>query len=76
MSRPLPLTPPFLPPTYGVLKSLLENPLKLPLAHDDGEASPGSPDPFPHRSPFQLRNGGPRPDIAGFILILCGPPRR
>ncbi|XP_040386284.1 hepatic leukemia factor isoform X3 [Cygnus olor] len=35
MSRPLPLTPPFLPPTYGVLKSLLENPLKLPLAHDD-----------------------------------------
>lgn len=41
MSRPLPLNPPFLPPTYGVLKSLLENPLKLPLAHEDGEASPG-----------------------------------
>ncbi|NXW41595.1 HLF factor, partial [Nyctiprogne leucopyga] len=35
MSRPLPLNPTFLPPTYGVLKSLLENPLKLPLAHDD-----------------------------------------
>ncbi|KAL2297754.1 hypothetical protein Nmel_016317, partial [Mimus melanotis] len=35
MSRPLPLNPPFLPPTYGVLKSLLENPLKLPLAHED-----------------------------------------
>lgn len=42
MSRPLPLNPTFLPPTYGVLKSLLENPLKLPLAHEDGEASPGS----------------------------------
>ncbi|XP_029870875.1 hepatic leukemia factor isoform X2 [Aquila chrysaetos chrysaetos] len=35
MSRPLPLNPTFLPPTYGVLKSLLENPLKLPLAHED-----------------------------------------
>ncbi|XP_075296920.1 hepatic leukemia factor isoform X1 [Opisthocomus hoazin] len=35
MSRPLPLNPSFLPPTYGVLKSLLENPLKLPLAHED-----------------------------------------
>uniref|UniRef100_A0A8C4WKK7 HLF transcription factor, PAR bZIP family member n=2 Tax=Gopherus evgoodei TaxID=1825980 RepID=A0A8C4WKK7_9SAUR len=35
MSRPLPLNPTFLPPTYGVLKSLLENPLKLPLNHED-----------------------------------------
>ncbi|XP_074870724.1 hepatic leukemia factor isoform X1 [Carettochelys insculpta] len=35
MARPLPLHPPFLPPTYGVLKSLLENPLKLPLHHED-----------------------------------------
>nr|XP_033818330.1 hepatic leukemia factor isoform X2 [Geotrypetes seraphini] len=31
MSRPLLLSSPFIPPTYGVLKSLLENPLKLPL---------------------------------------------
>lgn len=37
MARPLPLNPTFLPPTYGVLKSLLENPLKLPLHHEDGE---------------------------------------
>ncbi|XP_070793894.1 hepatic leukemia factor isoform X1 [Pituophis catenifer annectens] len=35
MARPLPLNPSFLPPTYGVLKSLLENPLKLPLHHED-----------------------------------------
>ncbi|KAH1182676.1 hypothetical protein KIL84_004168 [Mauremys mutica] len=35
MARPLPLNPTFLPPTYGVLKSLLENPLKLPLNHED-----------------------------------------
>ncbi|XP_078510540.1 hepatic leukemia factor isoform X1 [Lissotriton helveticus] len=29
--RPLSLSQAFLPPTYGVLKSLLENPMKLPL---------------------------------------------
>ncbi|XP_041829328.1 hepatic leukemia factor-like [Melanotaenia boesemani] len=36
MSRPpIPLNPGFLPPaTHGVLKSLLENPLKLPLRHE------------------------------------------
>ncbi|XP_061567161.1 HLF transcription factor, PAR bZIP family member a [Cololabis saira] len=36
MARPLPLNPTFLPPTHGVLKSLLENPLKLPFHHDEG----------------------------------------
>lgn len=36
MARPLPLNPAFLPPTHGVLKSLLENPLKLPFHHDEG----------------------------------------
>uniref|UniRef100_A0A452SJM2 HLF transcription factor, PAR bZIP family member n=1 Tax=Ursus americanus TaxID=9643 RepID=A0A452SJM2_URSAM len=35
MSRPLPLNPTFIPPPYGVLRSLLENPLKLPLHHED-----------------------------------------
>ncbi|XP_036428419.1 HLF transcription factor, PAR bZIP family member b [Colossoma macropomum] len=36
MSRPLTMNPTFLPPqTHGVLKSLLENPMKLPLHHDD-----------------------------------------
>ncbi|XP_018096030.1 hepatic leukemia factor isoform X2 [Xenopus laevis] len=35
MSRVLPLNSTFIPPTYGVLKSLLENPLKLPLHHED-----------------------------------------
>ncbi|KAM8946495.1 hepatic leukemia factor isoform 4-T4 [Pelodytes ibericus] len=35
MSRILPLNPTFIPPSYGVLKSLLENPLKLPLHHED-----------------------------------------
>ncbi|XP_018090615.1 hepatic leukemia factor isoform X2 [Xenopus laevis] len=35
MSRVLPLNPTFIPPTYGVLKSLLENPLKLPMHHED-----------------------------------------
>ncbi|XP_040922801.1 HLF transcription factor, PAR bZIP family member b isoform X1 [Toxotes jaculatrix] len=36
MSRhPIPLNPSFLPPaTHGVLKSLLENPMKLPLHHE------------------------------------------
>ncbi|XP_045924935.1 hepatic leukemia factor-like isoform X2 [Micropterus dolomieu] len=36
MSRhPIPLNPGFLPPaTHGVLKSLLENPMKLPLHHE------------------------------------------
>ncbi|XP_030629511.1 HLF transcription factor, PAR bZIP family member b isoform X1 [Chanos chanos] len=35
MSRPLPMNPTFLPPpTQGVLKSLLENPVKLPLHHE------------------------------------------
>ncbi|XP_029913475.1 HLF transcription factor, PAR bZIP family member a isoform X2 [Myripristis murdjan] len=38
MARPLPLNPTFLPPTHGVLKSLLENPLKLPFHHDEGFA--------------------------------------
>lgn len=33
--RPIPLNPSFLPPaTHGVLKSLLENPMKLPLHHE------------------------------------------
>uniref|UniRef100_A0A3Q2FLW3 HLF transcription factor, PAR bZIP family member a n=1 Tax=Cyprinodon variegatus TaxID=28743 RepID=A0A3Q2FLW3_CYPVA len=36
MARPLPLNPTFLPPTHGVLKSLLENPLKLPFHRDEG----------------------------------------
>ncbi|KAJ8399980.1 hypothetical protein AAFF_G00407100 [Aldrovandia affinis] len=36
MARPLPLNPTFLPPTHGVLKSLLENPMKLPLHHEEG----------------------------------------
>ncbi|XP_029102797.1 HLF transcription factor, PAR bZIP family member b isoform X1 [Scleropages formosus] len=36
MSRPLPINPTFLPPTHGVLKSLLENPMKLPLHHEEG----------------------------------------
>lgn len=37
MSRPLPINPTFLPPTHGVLKSLLENPMKLPFHHDEGK---------------------------------------
>ncbi|KAF4116395.1 HLF transcription factor, PAR bZIP family member a isoform X2 [Onychostoma macrolepis] len=36
MSRPLSINPTFLPPTHGVLKSLLENPMKLPFHHDEG----------------------------------------
>ncbi|XP_050959237.1 HLF transcription factor, PAR bZIP family member a isoform X2 [Labeo rohita] len=36
MSRPLPISSTFLPPTHGVLKSLLENPMKLPFHHDEG----------------------------------------
>ncbi|XP_051995772.1 HLF transcription factor, PAR bZIP family member a [Xyrauchen texanus] len=36
MSRPLPINSTFLPPTHGVLKSLLENPMKLPFHHDEG----------------------------------------
>ncbi|KAJ8345559.1 hypothetical protein SKAU_G00297520 [Synaphobranchus kaupii] len=36
MARPLPMNSTFLPPTHGVLKSLLENPLKLPFHHDEG----------------------------------------
>ncbi|XP_075998982.1 HLF transcription factor, PAR bZIP family member a [Genypterus blacodes] len=35
MARPLPINPTFLPPTHGVLKSLLENPLKLPFHHNE-----------------------------------------
>ncbi|KAI1884249.1 hypothetical protein AGOR_G00224500 [Albula goreensis] len=35
MARPLPINSTFLPPTHGVLKSLLENPLKLPFHHDE-----------------------------------------
>ncbi|XP_048847404.1 hepatic leukemia factor-like [Brienomyrus brachyistius] len=34
MARPL--NPTFLPPTHGVLKSLLENPMKLPFHHEEG----------------------------------------
>lgn len=41
MARPLPINPTFLPPTHGVLKSLLENPLKLPFHHDEGTFKPG-----------------------------------
>lgn len=37
MSRPLPISSTFLPPTHGVLKSLLENPMKLPFHHDEGK---------------------------------------
>ncbi|XP_067914675.1 hepatic leukemia factor-like isoform X1 [Heterodontus francisci] len=36
MSRPISLNSRFLPPTHGVLKSLLENPVKLPLRHEEG----------------------------------------
>ncbi|XP_031427628.1 hepatic leukemia factor [Clupea harengus] len=36
MSRPISVNSTFLPPTHGVLKSLLENPLKLPFHHDEG----------------------------------------
>uniref|UniRef100_V9L6U3 Hepatic leukemia factor n=1 Tax=Callorhinchus milii TaxID=7868 RepID=V9L6U3_CALMI len=36
MSRSVALNSTFLPPTHGVLKSLLENPLKLPLRHEEG----------------------------------------
>ncbi|XP_051988952.1 hepatic leukemia factor-like [Xyrauchen texanus] len=36
MSRPLLINSTFLPPTHGVLKSLLENPMKLPFHHDEG----------------------------------------
>ncbi|XP_062388035.1 HLF transcription factor, PAR bZIP family member a [Sardina pilchardus] len=36
MSRPIPINSTFLPPTHGVLKSLLENPMKLPFHHDEG----------------------------------------
>ncbi|KAJ8389128.1 hypothetical protein AAFF_G00123340 [Aldrovandia affinis] len=35
MARPLPMNSTFLPPTHGVLKSLLENPMKLPFHHDE-----------------------------------------
>lgn len=42
MSRQLPLNPTFIPPPYGVLRSLLENPLKLPLHPEDGERYLGS----------------------------------
>lgn len=42
MSRQLPLNPTFIPPPYGVLRSLLENPLKLPLHPEDGERCLGS----------------------------------
>ncbi|XP_037113226.1 hepatic leukemia factor-like [Syngnathus acus] len=35
-SRPLSVNAAFLPPTHGVLKSLLENPLKLPFHHEEG----------------------------------------
>ncbi|XP_062342576.1 HLF transcription factor, PAR bZIP family member a isoform X2 [Osmerus eperlanus] len=35
MARPLSVNPTFRPPTHGVLKSLLENPMKLPFQHDE-----------------------------------------
>lgn len=62
MSRPLPLNPTFLPPTYGVLKSLLENPLKLPLAHEDGEASRAAAAPRSPRRPSAPLSA--RPEMA------------
>lgn len=48
MSRhPIPLNPSFLPPaTHGVLKSLLENPMKLPL-HHEGEVRSQTAGPLP-----------------------------
>lgn len=70
MSRPLPLNPPFLPPTYGVLKSLLENPLKLPLAHEDGEASP---QPFA-ACPGSAVARGPRHSFPFFPPLRAPPP--
>lgn len=36
MARPLSVNATFRPPTHGVLKSLLENPIKLPFQHDEG----------------------------------------
>ncbi|MGH0174456.1 UNVERIFIED_CONTAM: hypothetical protein FKN15_006944 [Acipenser sinensis] len=36
MARPISVTPTFLPPTHGVLKSLLENPVKLSVHHEEG----------------------------------------
>ncbi|XP_046894683.1 HLF transcription factor, PAR bZIP family member a isoform X2 [Hypomesus transpacificus] len=36
MSRPLSVNPTFRPSTHGVLKSLLENPMKLPFQQDEG----------------------------------------
>ncbi|XP_068435028.1 HLF transcription factor, PAR bZIP family member a [Clinocottus analis] len=36
MARPLAINSTFVAPTHGVLKSLLENPLKLPFHHDEG----------------------------------------
>lgn len=36
MARPVPLNSSFQPPTNGVLKSLLENPMKLPFHHEEG----------------------------------------
>ncbi|TNN29784.1 Hepatic leukemia factor [Liparis tanakae] len=39
MARALAMNPSFAPPPHGVLKSLLENPLKLPFHHDDGTCS-------------------------------------
>lgn len=70
MSRPLPLNPTFIPPPYGVLRSLLENPLKLPLHHEDGErCPPGCPalgrDDAPG-VPFLVR----APPLAGWRIHL------
>lgn len=68
MSRPLPLNPTFIPPPYGVLRSLLENPLKLPLHHEDGERCPagcpsGGPPPgrHPRSIPRSPTPGTPAP---------------
>lgn len=40
MARPLTMNPAFLPPqTNGVLKALLEKPMKLHLRQDEGDES-------------------------------------
>ncbi|XP_069785983.1 hepatic leukemia factor-like [Narcine bancroftii] len=36
MARPMAVNPPYLPPSHGVLKSLLENPVKLPPRQEEG----------------------------------------
>lgn len=75
MSRPLPLNPTFLPPTYGVLKSLLENPLKLPLAHEDGEASRAAAAPRSPRRPSAPLAARPEMAAQRRPPRRCRPPR-